>query len=88
MKTILCATGAALLLGACATNTPYLDSQFGQANRMMQAQQTINPQGLAGNPSTGVDGKAAKSGYDQYEKSFRSPEPQTQAFTIGLGSGK
>lgn len=88
MKTIFCAAGAALLLGGCASNTPYLDSQFGQANRMMQAQQTINPHGLPGNPSAGVDGKAAKSGYDEYQKSYRAPEPQTQAFTIGLGSGK
>ena len=88
MKTILCAAGAALLLGGCASNTPYLDSQFGNANRMLQAQQTIAPQGLTGNPGTGVDGKAAKSGYDQYQKTYRAPEPQTQAFTIGLGSGK
>jgi hypothetical protein len=88
MKTILCAAGAALLLGGCASNTPYLDSQFGQANRMMQAMETIAPQGQGGNPSTGVDGKAAKSGYDQYQKTFKSPEPQSQAFTIGLGTGK
>lgn len=88
MKTLLCATGAALLLGGCASNTPYLDSQFGQATRMMQAMQTIAPQGQAGNPGAGVDGKAAKSGYDLYQKSYRAPEPQTQAFTIGLGSGK
>ncbi|HJV00202.1 MAG TPA: pilus assembly protein [Burkholderiaceae bacterium] len=88
MKTLLCLVGATLLLGGCASNTPYLDSQFGQANRMMQAQQTIHPQGTAGNPSAGMDGKASKSGYDQYQKSYRAPEPQTQAFTIGLGTGK
>ncbi|HEU4844801.1 MAG TPA: pilus assembly protein [Burkholderiaceae bacterium] len=87
MKTIFCAASAALLLGACASNTPYLDSQFGQANRMMQAQQTINPQGLPGNPSAGVDGKVAKSAYEQYQKTYRAPEPQPAAFTIGLGSG-
>ncbi|MBA5686219.1 pilus assembly protein [Rugamonas apoptosis] len=88
MKTMLCATSAALLLGACASNTPYLDSQFGQANRMLQTQQIILPQGQAGNPSAGVDGQVARSGYDQYQKTFRAPEPQTQAFTIGLGTGK
>lgn len=88
MKTLLCATGAALLLGACASNTPYLDSQFGQANRMLLTQQIMAPQGQAGNPSAGVDGQAARSGYDQYQKTFRAPEPQTQAFTIGLGTGK
>ena len=86
MKTTLCAAGAAMLLGACATS-PYLDSQFGQASRLMQAQQTINPQGLPGNPSAGVDGKVVKSGYDQYQKSFRAPDPLTQTVTIGLGSG-
>ena len=88
MKTILGAASAAVLLGACASNTPYLDSQFGLATRMAQAQQTISPQGVGGNPGVGVDGKAAKSGYDQYQKTYRAPEPQTQAFTIGLGTGK
>jgi hypothetical protein len=88
MKPILSLFGAIVLLSACASNTPYLDSQFGQAARLMQAQQTINPQGIHGNPSTGIDGKATASGYEQYQKSFRTPEPQTQAFTIGLGSGK
>lgn len=77
---------SALLLGGCAGPTA-LDQQFGQSVRLMQAQQTMSPQPTAGNPGTGVDGKVARSAYDNYQKSFRAPEPQPAAFTIGIGSG-
>ncbi len=78
----------ALSLGAsgCATTTPALDRHFGQSVNMINAQQTMNPSAaLNTNPVSGLDGKAAKSGYDAYQKSFAKPEPQTSAFTIGIG---
>lgn len=86
MKTPLIASaiGTALLLSACSL-TPRFDSEFGQSNRMLQAQQTMFPQGTQGNPSTGIDGQATNSAYEQYQKTFKSPEPQPQAFTIGIG---
>lgn len=75
-----------LALAGCASRTPYLDSQFGQSLRQLNAQQTINPQAsLNTDPVKGLDGKAAKSGYDAYQKSYSAPEPQSSAFTIGIG---
>ncbi|MDO8458930.1 MAG: pilus assembly protein [Burkholderiaceae bacterium] len=75
-----------LALAGCATRTPYLDSQFGQSVRLLNAQQTINPQAaLNTDPVKGLDGKAAASGYANYEKSYAKPEPQASAFTIGVG---
>lgn len=75
-----------LALAGCATRTPYLDSQFGQSVRLLNAQQTINPQAaLNTHPVNGLDGKAAASGYANYEKSYDKPTPQTSGFTIGVG---
>lgn len=76
----------ALALAGCASRTPYLDSQFGQSVRLLNAQQTINPQGaLNNNPVLGLNGQAAASGYANYQKSYAKPEPQTSGFTIGIG---
>lgn len=76
------------LLGVpgCTTTTPALDRHFGETVNLMKAQQTLHPAAaLNTNPVVGIDGKAAKSGYDAYQKSFATPEPQTNAFTIGVG---
>lgn len=75
-----------LTLAGCATRTPNLDSQFGQSVRLLNAQQTINPQAaLNTNPVMGLNGQAAASGYANYQKSYAKPEPQTSGFTIGVG---
>jgi hypothetical protein len=56
---------------------------------MLKAQQIINPEaGLNGEPVTGMDGRAAKSAYDQYQKTYQAPQPQPNIFTIGIGSGR
>lgn len=81
-------SAAWLLLGVtgCATTTPMLDRNFGETVRLVKAQQTLNPgAALNTNPVTGMDGKAAKSGYDAYQKSYATPEVQPNAFTIGIG---
>lgn len=72
-------------LAGCATpgNGPHL----GQSVNLMMAQQTMDPQAaLNTNPVKGLDGKAAKSAYDAYQKSFKTPEPQSNSFTIGVGA--
>ena len=75
-----------LALAGCASRTPHLDSQFGQSVRLLNAQQTINPQGaLNTNPVLGLNGQAAASGYANYQKSYVTPQPQTSGFTIGVG---
>lgn len=83
-------SGALVLLATgCVQRAPVLDSQFGAAVTMLKAQQILNP-GASRNPDpvTGMDGKAAKSAYDEYQKSYRVPAPQQNIFTIGIGGGR
>lgn len=83
---------SALLLFAvtgCASTTPVADRHFGEAINMMKAQQTLNPgAALNTDPVKGIDGQAAKSAYDQYQKSFKEPVAQPNAFTIGVAGGR
>lgn len=75
-----------LAVAGCASQSPNLDSHFGEAVNLVKAQQMINPDAWRNaDPVTGIDGKAGKSAYDQYQKSYRTPEPPTNAFTIGIG---
>ena len=81
--------GLALLGAGCVQRAPFLEGQMGQSLSLIKAQQTLNPEASRNtNPVVGMDGKAAKSGYDQYQKSFKAPEPQPNAFTIGIGGGR
>lgn len=73
-------------LCGCATDN---GARMGRSVNLIMAQQTLNPQAaLNSDPVTGMDGKAAKSAYDAYQKSFRSPEPKPNVFTIGVGGGR
>lgn len=84
---LLC--GLALLATGCVQRAPFLESQMGQSLSLIKAQQTLNPEGARNtDPVAGMDAKAAKSGYDHYQKSFRAPEPQSNAFTIGVGGSR
>jgi hypothetical protein len=82
--------GALVLLAAgCVQRAPVLDSQFGVAVTLLKAQQILNPEASRNaDPVAGMDGKAAKSAYDEYQKSYRVPAPQQNVFTIGIGSGR
>lgn len=83
----LCAV--ALAIAGCVPLTPNLDSHFGEAVNQLKAQQTLYPEASRNaDPVAGMDGKAAKSAYDLYQKSYRTPEPPSNAFTIGVGSGR
>jgi predicted component of type VI protein secretion system len=63
-----------LLTVAGCVNTSPVDRHFGEAINMIKAQQTLNPTAaLNANPVTGIDGQAAKSAYDQYQKTFKTP---------------
>ena len=56
---------------------------------MMKAQQTLNPgAALNADPVKGIDGQAAKSAYDEYQKSFKEPVAQPNAFTIGVAGAR
>jgi hypothetical protein len=83
---------AALVLTACAEprigGNTLTDQTFGDAVRAAQAQQTINPN-ASQNPVApqGMDGAAAKATIDRYGKSFETPPPPVNVYTIGVGSG-
>lgn len=81
------AFGGPLLLTACAPTTPRFDGQFGEAVNLARAQQTLDkdaPVKNAHKGSPGLDGRAAKSAVDNYQKSFKAPEPTPNVFTIGV----
>jgi hypothetical protein len=69
--------------------TPRMDSHFGDSVRIANAQQTINPDAAKNsNAPNGLDGKSGLEIMDRYQKSFRTPPPQSSVFTIGVGSGQ
>lgn len=81
---LLC--GIALLAAGCVQRAPFLESQMGQSLSLIRAQQTLNPQAsLNTDPVLGMDAKAATSGHDRYQQSFRTPAPQPNVFAIGVG---
>ena len=74
-----------LLLAACAPTTPQWDSQFGQSVRLAQQQQTLDPKAGGDAPVNGIEGSTARESITRYRNSFKEPQPQSSAFTIGVG---
>jgi hypothetical protein len=71
--------------------TPQLDCRFGDAVNMAVAKQAIDRDAAmrnAGKNAAGLDGASAKEAIDRYHKSFRTPEPNTSAFTIGVSGSQ
>lgn len=86
-RTFAVAACTALLLAACSGALVKPDDQFGNAVRAAMAAQTINPDASRNTKTpAGLDGAAAKSTMDRYEKSFASPPPPVNVFTIGIGN--
>ena len=89
MRFAAAVSGLLLTLTGCVSPSPILDAQFGKSVSLIKAQQTLNPSASRNtNPVSGLDGVAAKSAYDAYQKSFRTPEPVSNAFSIGIGGGR
>lgn len=86
MKTII-TLSAALTLAACAPLTPTLDAHFGDSLNIIKAQQTLNPDASSNTAATALDGAAAHETMGRYVKSYQTPTPQPNVFTIGVGSG-
>jgi hypothetical protein len=75
------------LLGGCLSSSPIWDAHFGEAARATTQAQIINPHAGEQKPSTsGVDGRAAVSSMNAYNKSFQSPS-SGNPFVIGNGGG-
>ena len=83
-------TFAFATLTACAPTTPVFDRQFGEATRSLTAQQIIDTNAPVANRNRvpeGMDGRAALSTHERYQKSFTDPPPPVNVFTIGIGGG-
>ena len=85
----LFASAASLAMAGCMQLTPHLDAHFGETVNLAVAGQTLHPDAAAANAdktAAGMDGRAARSTLDGYQKSFRTPAPTYNIFSIG-GSG-
>lgn len=79
---------AAALIAGCAEYPSQVDDQFGMAVTRARAQQTIDPDAPSKRREVlGIDGQAAKASVERYEKSFETPPPPVNVFTIGVGAG-
>lgn len=87
--TTVLAALAIFALSACAPTTPNYDQNFGEASRVLRAQQTYNPEAPVANRDKlpdGLDGRAAREAYERYQQSFTTPpEPTVNVFGVGLG---
>lgn len=83
------------LLSACVTTTPIWDKQFGQALSAVNRAQMVNPDGPADQaPLSGVDGKAAVTAMNNYDRSLIRMTPAGGSYGsggaatgVGMGSG-
>lgn len=77
---------ASVLVAGCAENRYREEENFGDAVRAAKARQIVNPDAGRSAPAPdGIDGTAAKATMDRYQKSFESPPPPANVFTIGVG---
>ncbi|VWB83783.1 putative lipoprotein [Burkholderia lata] len=76
----------AFALAGCMSSTPVWDTRFGQSVRAVTQAQIIDPHAAEhAAATTMVDGNAATSALDNYDKSFKQIDPPTNAFVIGIG---
>jgi hypothetical protein len=89
MKSIQTMAALIMLSGAvltgCAPTTPNWDQHFGEAQRMMMAQQVLNPDAGMKNPPDSMDGSASRESVVRYRSTFKEPPPPQNVFTIGVG---
>jgi hypothetical protein len=70
--------------------TPRVDCEFGDSVNMAVARQTMDKDAAIRNANkdvAGLDGIAAREALVRYQKSFRTPEPTPNVFSIGMGGG-
>ena len=79
--------GAAASLAGCAETTPRWDSTFGDSVRSTFASQVANPAAARNtNPVAGMDGRAARTAQEKYERSASEPEPPAMSTSMMNGS--
>jgi hypothetical protein len=81
---VLTATTCATLLAGCASTTPVLDANFGNAVRQARTAQTLNPEASSNrDPVLGIDGQAGAAALDRYHESFKTPPKTFEVINIG-----
>jgi uncharacterized protein YceK len=76
--------------GEMFPTTPRVDCDFGDAVNMAVARQIMDKDAAVKNAKkdvAGLDGIAAREAMVRYQKSFRTPEPTPNVFSIGLTGG-
>ena len=91
LKLIVAAVALPAVLSGCtifASASPDWDARFGDSNRVMQAQQLIDPQAPTRNGQTvpATDGRNVRDAMDRHGESYRSPPPSTVT-NISIGGG-
>jgi hypothetical protein len=78
----------ALLTAGCASTSPDYDSLFGDATRVLNAQQLIDPQAAQRNADAvpPTDGRTMREAMDRQVESYKKPPP-TSVVNIGLSGG-
>ena len=76
-RLVLC--GAATLAAGCASTSPEWDRRFGDAVRVLNAQQTLDPAAARRNMGTltRADGRIVNGSVDQYVESYRLRAPSS-----------
>ncbi len=75
-------------LAGCAQTSPHWDQNFGQAQRMMMAQQVLYPDAGMKNLPDSMDGSASRESVVRYRSTFKEPPPPQNVFNISVGSGQ
>lgn len=79
---------ACAALGGCMTSSPIWEAHFGEAVRSNARVQIIDAHAGDQAPSPqGIDGKAAASVMDLYDKSYAHPPVSSNAYTMGVSNG-
>jgi hypothetical protein len=79
----------ALVLGGCAASaSPGWDDRFGDANRVLNAQQVIDPAAPTKNAQAAppADGRTVREAAERHVDSYRNP-PAPTVINIGVGAG-
>lgn len=88
MRTLLFTALAALAAAGCSTAPTTVDWNFGKALNAAKAAQVIDPDAATrARPAAGIDGQAARSSVERYEKSFQTPPPPVTVLNINGSTG-
>jgi len=87
IRSILPIVAVALATSGCMSSGSNFDRSFGDANRVLAAQQTRNPEAPVANRSKlpdGMDGRSAREAIGRYQRTFVDPPRAPATFTIGV----